>query len=99
MKRLKAIRRGDAVLPADASVSAAAKPTAGTDRAAIIAASRKRVADLHQELVKYNLVVWTGGNVSERIRFTDGSPDLFAIKPSGVSYEDLKAEDIVICDL
>ena len=88
MKRLKAIRRGDAALPADSA-----------DRAAIIAASRKRVAELHQELVKYNLVVWTGGNVSERIRFVDGSPDLFAIKPSGVSYEELKPEDIVICDL
>ena len=95
MKRLKAIRRGEgAGLPADAATS-----EAGSERAAIIGAARERVSTLHQELVKYNLVVWTGGNVSERIRFTDGSPDLFAIKPSGVSYEELGAVDIVICDL
>jgi L-ribulose-5-phosphate 4-epimerase len=31
--------------------------------------------------------------------FDDGSPDLFAIKPSGVRYEDLTAESMVICDL
>lgn len=102
MKRLKAIRRGDAMLPNDPGVSglkSVSVAPASADRAAIIAASRKRVADLHQELVKYDLVVWTGGNVSERIRFTDGSPDLFAIKPSGVSYEELQPEDIVICDL
>ena len=98
MKRLKAMRRGAAEMPGD-SGSGQGHVRANSDREAIIAASRKRVADLHQELVKYNLVVWTGGNVSERIRFTDGSPDLFAIKPSGVSYEDLRAEDIVICDL
>jgi L-ribulose-5-phosphate 4-epimerase len=102
MKRLKAIRRGDALLPSDAGVSGSnsvSTAPASADRAAIIAASRKRLADLHQELVKYDLVVWTGGNVSERIRFTDGSPDLFAIKPSGVSYEELQPDDIVICDL
>jgi L-ribulose-5-phosphate 4-epimerase len=59
----------------------------------------KVVCDLHQELVKNHLVVWTGGNISERIKFDDGSPDLFVIKPSGVAYEDLKPDDMVVCDL
>ena len=59
----------------------------------------KTVCDLHQELVKNNLVVWTGGNISQRITFADGSPDLFVIKPSGVSYEKLRPVDMVVCDL
>ena len=64
-----------------------------------IAKVRQVVSDLHQELVKNKLVVWTGGNVSERIKFEDGSPDLFVIKPSGVSYEELTADEMVVCDL
>lgn len=60
---------------------------------------RVDLAELHRDLVRGNLVVWTGGNVSERIKFSGGSPDVFAIKPSGVSYDDLTAADIVICDL
>lgn len=59
----------------------------------------QHVSDLHQELVKNHLVVWTGGNVSQRVRFADGSPDLFVIKPSGVSYDQLTAEHMVVCDL
>ena len=59
----------------------------------------QQVSDLHQELVKNHLVVWTGGNVSQRVRFVDGSPDLFVIKPSGVSYDALTAEHMVVCDL
>ena len=97
MKRLKAIKRGEFVATND-RVSASGSAS-GTSREAIIAASRKRVAELHKELVRNELVVWTGGNISERIHFEDGSADLFAIKPSGVSYDALKAEDIVICDL
>ena len=57
------------------------------------------LVDLHQELVRYELVVWTSGNVSQRITFEDGSPDLFAIKPSGVRYDQLTAESMVVCDL
>ena len=60
---------------------------------------RVQIAELHRELVRANLVVWTSGNVSERISYDDGSPDVFAIKPSGVLYQDLTAADIVICDL
>jgi len=49
----------------------------------------------HQELVKNNLVVWTGGNVSQRVP----GEDLFLIKPSGVSYEALTADQMILCDL
>ena len=56
---------------------------------------RAEVARLHQELVRNNLVVWTGGNVSARIP----GEDLFVIKPSGVGYDDLTPENMVLCDL
>ncbi|SPL90105.1 L-ribulose-5-phosphate 4-epimerase [[Actinomadura] parvosata subsp. kistnae] len=56
---------------------------------------RKIVADLHAELVRYNLVVWTAGNVSGRVP----GEDLFVIKPSGVSYDELTPENMVVCDL
>lgn len=62
---------------------------------------REYVADLHAELPRWELVVWTAGNVSQRIRgeAEDGSQDLLVIKPSGVSYDDLSAEAMVVCDL
>lgn len=63
--------------------------------AAAIAAVRVDVAQLHQQLVRYGLVVWTGGNVSGRVP----GADLFVIKPSGVAYDDLTPEDLVVCDL
>jgi L-ribulose-5-phosphate 4-epimerase len=65
----------------------------------LIKKTQEVLVDLHKELVRYELVVWTGGNVSQRITFEDGSPDLFAIKPSGVSYDELTAESMVVCDL
>lgn len=67
-------------------------------RAAQIAMARVELADLHQQLVKNNLVVWTGGNVSARIK-TEGEQDIFLIKPSGVSYDELGPEAMVVCDL
>ena len=60
-----------------------------------IAAVRHEVAALHAELVRYGLVVWTGGNVSGRVP----GADLFVIKPSGVSYDDLTPESMILCDL
>jgi L-ribulose-5-phosphate 4-epimerase len=56
---------------------------------------RDRVTALNIDLVKYGLVAWTAGNVSERL--PDGNS--FIIKPSGVMYDDLKPADLVICDL
>jgi L-ribulose-5-phosphate 4-epimerase len=57
--------------------------------------TRHTVADLHAELVRNGLVAWTSGNVSARVPGTD----LLVIKPSGVSYADLEAGAMVVCDL
>ncbi|WP_329560352.1 L-ribulose-5-phosphate 4-epimerase [Kitasatospora sp. NBC_01266] len=56
---------------------------------------RRQVGDLHQELVRYGLVVWTAGNVSARVP----GEDLLVIKPSGVPYEELSPENMIVCDL
>ncbi len=60
-----------------------------------IAEARADVAALHAELVRYGLVIWTGGNISGRVP----GADLFVIKPSGVSYDDLAPENMILCDL
>ncbi|AQP46880.1 L-ribulose-5-phosphate 4-epimerase [Tessaracoccus aquimaris] len=65
-----------------------------------VAATRRIVADLHAELPRWQLVVWTAGNVSQRIRCADQiGEDLFVIKPSGVSYDDLGPNQMVVCTL
>jgi len=56
---------------------------------------RETVARLHAELPRWGLVVWTAGNVSQRLH----GADLFVIKPSGVSYDELTPESMVVCDL
>ncbi|WP_435109149.1 L-ribulose-5-phosphate 4-epimerase [Nocardiopsis synnemataformans] len=56
---------------------------------------RALVCALHAELLRWNLVTWTSGNVSARVPGTD----LMVIKPSGVSYDDLSPADMVVCDL
>lgn len=60
-----------------------------------VARVRENVARLHAELVRYELVIWTAGNVSERVPGTE----LFVIKPSGVSYDELDAAAMVVCTL
>ncbi|MFJ2757166.1 L-ribulose-5-phosphate 4-epimerase [Nocardioides sp. NPDC087217] len=65
---------------------------------AAVDAAKERVASLHAELPRWELVVWTAGNVSERVPNPDGE-DLLVIKPSGVAYEDITAEAMVVCDL
>ena len=62
---------------------------------AAVAALRTTVAALHGELVRYGLVAWTAGNVSARVP----DHDLLVIKPSGVSYDDLTPENMIVCDL
>ncbi|MDR0960519.1 MAG: L-ribulose-5-phosphate 4-epimerase [Propionibacteriaceae bacterium] len=69
--------------------------TISADVADTIQRLRREVADLHQELTRYALVVWTAGNVSARVP----GHDLMVIKPSGVSYDDLSAETMVVTDL
>ena len=60
-----------------------------------VLAVRADVAKLHEMLVRYNLVIWTGGNISGRVP----GAELFVIKPSGVEYDDLTAENMNLCDL
>jgi L-ribulose-5-phosphate 4-epimerase len=62
---------------------------------AAVAAVRTNVAALHAELPRNGLVVWTAGNISERVP----GADLFVIKPSGVSYDDLSPASMLVCDL
>ena len=60
-----------------------------------VARVREVVAALHAELPRWGLVVWTAGNVSQRV----AGADLFVIKPSGVTYDELTPESMVVCDL
>ena len=69
--------------------------TVVADVAATIATLRREVSELHAELTRYRLVVWTAGNVSARVP----GHELLVIKPSGVSYDDLTPENMVVCDL
>lgn len=56
---------------------------------------REVVATLHEQLLKWNLVVWTAGNISQRLH----TADLMVIKPSGMRYESLTPESMVVTDL
>jgi L-ribulose-5-phosphate 4-epimerase len=67
--------------------------TAASIRA--VDAVRREVSALHAELVRYNLVAWTAGNVSGRV---DGT-ELFVIKPSGVDYDQIAPDNMILCDL
>jgi len=55
---------------------------------------RQELWRLHSELPKNNLVAWTGGNVSAR----DPDSGLIVIKPSGLRYEALRPEDMVVVE-
>jgi L-ribulose-5-phosphate 4-epimerase len=63
--------------------------------AEVIKKLRAEVARLHDELPRYELVVWTAGNVSARVP----DHDLLVIKPSGVGYDELTPEAMVVTDL
>lgn len=54
---------------------------------------KEQVFRANLELVKYNLVIFTWGNVSAR------EGDYVAIKPSGIEYDTMSPDDIVILDL
>lgn len=55
---------------------------------------RRLVSDLHGELPRNNLVAWTSGNVSAR----DRESGLVVIKPSGLRFEELAPDNMVIVD-
>ena len=54
---------------------------------------KQKVYEANMELYRRNLVIYTWGNVSEKIG------EFIAIKPSGVEYEKMKADDMVIVDI
>ena len=56
---------------------------------------KQKVLQANRDLVKYNLVTLTWGNVSG----IDHKENLVVIKPSGVDYDKLKPEDMVVVDL
>ena len=56
---------------------------------------KKKVCRANLELVKHGLVIFTWGNVSA----IDREKGLVVIKPSGVSYNNMKPEDMVVVDL
>ena len=56
---------------------------------------RAEVCRLHAELPRNNLVAWTSGNISAR----DPATNLVVIKPSGVLFDDLAPENMVVVDL
>jgi L-ribulose-5-phosphate 4-epimerase len=67
-----------------------------------VARTREVVARLHAELPRWELIVWTAGNVSQRVQVDPAGPsaaDLLVIKPSGVTYDELTPESMVVCDL
>lgn len=55
---------------------------------------RSQVCELHQELPRNNLVTWTSGNLSGR----DADSGLVVIKPSGIYYQDLTPDKMVVLD-
>lgn len=56
---------------------------------------KEKVFQANLDLVKHGLVIFTWGNVSA----IDRENGLIVIKPSGVSYENMKAEDMVVVDM
>ena len=60
-----------------------------------LSALRREVCALHAELPRHGLVVWTSGNLSARVP----GEELMVIKASGVPYDELTPEAIVVCDL
>ena len=69
--------------------------TIAADIGDVVAGLRRTVADLHGELTRNGLVIWTAGNVSARVP----GHDLMVIKPSGVSYDELTPAAMVVTDL
>jgi len=63
--------------------------------ASAVARLREQVCTLHAELIRWGLVAWTAGNVSARVP----GADLMVIKPSGISYDELTPQAMVVTDL
>jgi L-ribulose-5-phosphate 4-epimerase len=62
---------------------------------AAVDALRRTLSELHAELPRHGLVAWTSGNLSARV----AGEDRMVIKPSGLPYDELTPETMVVCDL
>jgi L-ribulose-5-phosphate 4-epimerase len=60
-----------------------------------VADVRRTVAELHAALTRNGLVAWTSGNISARVP----GRELMVIKPSGLGYDELTPESMVVLDL
>ena len=60
--------------------------------------ARTQLVALHRQLVRYQLVAWTAGNVSARAVAADGR-EVMVIKASGVDYDELGVAAMVVCSL
>jgi L-ribulose-5-phosphate 4-epimerase len=76
-------------------VTAGPSPSQDGQSPGELTALREELTELHRRLVSSGLVAWTSGNVSARVPGTG----LMLIKPSGVEYQDLTPESMVLCDL
>lgn len=56
---------------------------------------KEELVQLHLELPKNNLVVWTGGNVSAR----DSQTGFIVIKASGIRYEEMRPHHMIVVDI
>ncbi len=56
---------------------------------------KEQLVELHLELPKNNLVVWTGGNISAR----DPETGLVVIKASGIRYDEMQPSHMVVVDI
>ena len=56
---------------------------------------KQQVFEANMDLPRYGLVTFTWGNVSA----IDRERGLVVIKPSGVAYETMKADDMVVVDM
>ena len=61
----------------------------------MLEALKEKVCQANLDLVKHGLVIFTWGNVSA----IDRASGLVVIKPSGVSYDNMKPSDMVVVDL
>ena len=64
-------------------------------RTATVASLRAELAKLHAELPRHGLVSWTSGNISARVP----GEELMVIKASGIAFDELTPETMVVCDL
>ena len=79
----------------DASWLCARREPGGKGRSGLLEGLKREVLEANLDLPKYGLVTFTWGNVSG----IDRKSGLVVIKPSGIPYEEMTVEDLVVVDL